>query len=183
MFWGELGQTPLSSSSPKNIQHIQHIQHFCSFKHILIQHASPGFNIFNISPERSTFLRKCVPFRGNVEYVECFGENLAKPPLSSSSPKNIQHIQHIQHFCSFKHILIQHAPPGFNIFNISPERSTFPRKCVPFRGNVEYVEFWCPIEGDRLWCCCTREGFITKKKTGFSGATRFCRSGKSHFLL
>ena len=71
---------------------------------------------------------KCASFRGNVEYVEYvefFGESLAKPPLSSSSPKNIQHIQHIQHFCSFKHILVQHAPQDSTY-------STFPLKEAHF---------------------------------------------------
>ena len=35
----------------------------------------------------------------------------------------------------------QALPKTFNIFNISPERSTFSQKCASFRGNVEYVEF------------------------------------------
>ena len=196
------GTPPFSSSSPPNIQHIQHIQHFCRKKHILIQHGAPEFNIFNISPERSTFSQKNASFRGNVEYVEFSGQgspsnfsqniqhiqhiqhfcrkkhiliqhgapefnifnisperstfsqkmllsgemlnmlNSLNRGSPSSFPQNIQHIQHIQHFCKKKRILIQHGAPEFNIFNISPERTTFFRKCASFRGNVEYVEFF-----------------------------------------
>ena len=59
--------------------------------------------------------------------AECF-ESL--PPLSSSSPQNIQHIQHIRHLCSFKHILIHHAPPQNSTY------STFPLKKAHFVQNV-----------------------------------------------
>ena len=84
-----------SPGFPQNIQHIQHIQHFCRKKHILIQQAPPEFNIFNISAERSIFLRKCASFRGNVEYVEFLGGELEdKRGGVPGFPQNIQHIQH-----------------------------------------------------------------------------------------
>ena len=75
---------------------------------------------------------KCASFRGNVEYVECFGESLGTPPVSS---KKIQHIQHV-HWK--KHIFSKNAS---------------------FRGNVEYVEYWgaCWIKMcfflQKCWIC------------------------------
>ena len=43
---------------PKIIQHIQHIQHFSRKKHFFRKRHSTWSNIFNISAERSTFLKK-----------------------------------------------------------------------------------------------------------------------------
>ena len=43
---------------PKIIQHIQHIQHFSRKKHFFQKRHSTWSNIFNISAERSTFLKK-----------------------------------------------------------------------------------------------------------------------------
>ena len=56
------------------------------------------------------------------------------PPLSSSSPKNIQHIQHFQHFCSFKHILIQHAPRIQHIRHF-PWKKHISEKVCSFQGK------------------------------------------------
>ena len=123
------------------------------------------FNIFNISPERSTFSQKkllsaemlnmlnsggpveskCASFCRNVEYVEyveCFGENLGPPPLSSSSPTYSTFPLKEAHFLKKMllsaemlnmlnslargHLLISPKTFNiFNIFNISAERSTF----------------------------------------------------------
>ena len=56
VFWGVLGRVCKFQIT----QHIQNIQHFPRKKHILRNHSKNTFNIFNITAERSTYLkRKC----------------------------------------------------------------------------------------------------------------------------
>ena len=50
------------------------------------------FNIFNISAERSIFLRKCASFRGNVEYVEFWGPMLNRNVLLSAEMLNMLNV-------------------------------------------------------------------------------------------
>ena len=76
-FFGSMGgQT--GPNRGKIIQHIQHIQHFSRKKHFFGKRHSTWSNIFNISAERSTFLKK--------ELVS--GKNQHNPKSGSFSRKN-----------------------------------------------------------------------------------------------
>ena len=68
---------------------------------------------------------KCASFCRNVEYVECFGENLGTPPLSSSSPQNI-HLSTFLQKNSIQYSTFQHFPWKKHIFS---KKCFFQGKC------------------------------------------------------
>ena len=118
---------------------IQHIQHFPWKKHIFSKNASFSWNVEYVEFWGACWIKMCFFLQKCWICWICWmfwGKPGDPPPLSSSSP-----------------------PKKFNIFNISPERSTFSQKNASFRGNVEYVEFWgacwikmCFFQG-KCWIC------------------------------
>ena len=94
---------PLVNEANKFQKHSTYstFQHFPRNKHILGERLSNIFNIFNISAERSTFLKNMLLSAVMLNVVPPSGNwGVQKGSVSS---KNIQHIQHIQHFRRKKH--------------------------------------------------------------------------------
>ena len=114
------------SVSSKNIQHNQHIQHYSWKKHFFREPSKNTFNIFNISAERSTFLKNVLLTAVMLNVALFSGVHLE----GSVSSKNIQHNQHIQHYSWKKHFFREPSKNTFNIFNISAERTIFCFLCL-----------------------------------------------------